>query len=82
MPKLLLSLLLAASCLSSVVVVVVVVVVVASAGPGRPKPSGLVGCKQRIFAKFGLNVATVHRSVDLFHSKFDQTHWGTPHIDV
>ncbi|KAL8269744.1 hypothetical protein Esti_006343 [Eimeria stiedai] len=30
-------------------------------GVGRPKPSGLVSCKQRIFSKFGLNVAVVHR---------------------
>ncbi|XP_026192696.1 uncharacterized protein LOC34621075 [Cyclospora cayetanensis] len=30
-------------------------------GPGRPKPSGLVGCKQRLFSKFGVNVAVIHR---------------------
>ncbi|KAL8434572.1 hypothetical protein Efla_000088 [Eimeria flavescens] len=30
-------------------------------GAGRPKPSGLISCKQRIFAKFGLNVAVIHR---------------------
>ncbi|PFH36796.1 hypothetical protein BESB_049880 [Besnoitia besnoiti] len=30
-------------------------------GPGRPKMSGWLACKRRIFKAFGLNVATIHR---------------------